>query len=283
MQVNKSSSIQNELADVLRTIPPHVWYEIVKKGPEWHELEPLRSKFPDSAFSVFMLTVGLNAYQLKGRAETSYFPILKVCLNGCDSVPRIETLHDTLAPFYKRERLNSAKLERLSRFLQSPLAYELWTASPQEIASSIDQIYHSLGRVMGQKLHEKTICFAMKCLGVSLMMANENSFDFQNIPIPVDSRINKFMNNLGLPIDENSRSIQRFWGDILSRLRPTLPPINMIHLDSFIWQIAHHDADELRTYCRDLGIDSVGRCIHRMLNIPTVCGPTPILLTIRRF
>jgi DNA-(apurinic or apyrimidinic site) lyase len=266
--MNKSSSIEkNQLADVLRTIPPHVWYEIVKKGPEWHELKPLRSKFPDSAFSVFMLTVGLNAYQLKGRAETSYFPSLKVCLDGCDSVPHIETLHDTLAPFYKRERLNSAKLERLARFLQSPLAHELWTAFSQEIASSIDQIYNSLGKVMGQKLHEKTICFAMKCLGVSLMMANENRFDFQNIPIPVDSRVFKFTNSLGIPIDENSRAIQSFWGDILLQLRPMWPQINMIHLDSLIWQIAHHDADELRTYCKDLGIDSVGKCIHRMLNI----------------
>ena len=99
------------------------------------------------------------------------------------------------------------------------------------------------------------------------MMANENSFDFQNIPIPVDSRVSKFTNSLGLDYGEKNRPIQCFWGDILSRLRPMWPQISMIHLDSLIWQIAHHDVDELQSYCKDLGIDSVGKCIHRMLHI----------------
>ena len=263
MRMNNSPSIKkNQLADALCRIPQEVWYQIVKKGPEWYELEPLRYKFSDGAFSVFMLAIGLNAYQLKGSAELHYFPQLNECLTSCDSVPRLGILYESLAPFYKKERLNAVKIERLARFLQSPLAHQLWMQSPKEIASSINSLWHSLGNVMRQKLNEKTICFSMKCLGVSLMMASENNFDFRNVPIPVDSRISKFTNSLGIDIGEKIYAIQCFWEELLSLLRSTLPKINMIHLDSLIWQIAHLSEHELRSYFEDLGIDE---SIYRIL------------------
>jgi DNA-(apurinic or apyrimidinic site) lyase len=265
MQINNVSSIQIQLAEILCKIPQDVWQLIVKKDPEWHELEPLRTKFLNGSFSVFMLAVGLNAYQLKGRAELNYWPQLYECLKDHDSIPSIEIFYEYLAEFYKKERLNAAKIERLARFLKSPNAEQLWTKSPKEIAPSIYQIWHSLGNVMSQKLHEKTICFAMKCLGVSLMMANEFSFDFQNIPIPVDSRINKFTNSLGFDFAGKTRTIQCFWRDVLASVQLFLPQINMIHLDSLIWQIAHHDTDELVSYFEDLGIRVVGRCIASIL------------------
>jgi len=256
MRMKSTHSIEKKrLADALGKIPPEVWYRIVKKGPEWYELEPLRHKFSGGAFSVFMLAAGLNTYQLKGRAEMNYFPQLKECLNGCDSVPQIETLYDYLAAFYKKERLHAAKVERLSQFLRNSLAERLWTQSSQEIASSIEDIWRSLGTVMNQKLYEKTICFAMKCLGVSLMMADENNFDFGSIPIPVDSRVCKFTNSLGIDFGQKSRLLQRFWGDVLASLKSTSPRINMIHLDSLIWQIAHHDTDEMQSYFKSLGIN----------------------------
>jgi DNA-(apurinic or apyrimidinic site) lyase len=255
MQISNPPSIQTQLADTLRKIPLEVWYQIVKKGPEWHELEPLRHKFPDAAFSVFMMVVGLNAFQLKGRAEQNYFPQLYECLKNLDSISCIDTLHEFLAAFYKKERLNATKIERLSRFLQSSLAQQLWTISPQKISYSIEAIWHALGTVMNQKLYEKTICFAMKCLGVSLIMADENNFDFGSIPIPVDSRVCKFTNSLGIDFGQKSRLLQRFWGDVLASLRSTSPRINMIHLDSLIWQIAHHDTDEMQSYFKSLGIN----------------------------
>jgi DNA-(apurinic or apyrimidinic site) lyase len=261
MQRTNISSIQNQLTEILCKIPPDVWLDIAKKNQEWLQLESLRTKFPNGSFSVFMLTVGLNAYQLKGRAELNYWPQLYEHLKGHDSIPSIEILYEYLVEFYKKERLNTAKIERLARFLKSSLAEQLWTKSPQEIASSISQIWHSLGNVMKQKLHEKTICFAMKCLGVSLMMANEYSFYFQDVPIPVDSRVIKFTNSLGFDFGEKSRAIQFFWRDVLSSLQPFLPQINMIHLDSLIWQIAHHDTDELLSYFEGLGIADVGRSL----------------------
>ena len=135
------SSIQRQLAAALSQIPQDVWSEIVKKDPEWLELEPLRPKFLGGLFSVFMLTVGLNAYQLKGRAELNYWPQLYECLKDHESIPHVEILHDFLAEFYKKERLNAAKLERLTRFLQSPLAKRLSSQSPKDIASSINYEY----------------------------------------------------------------------------------------------------------------------------------------------
>lgn len=261
MQINNISSIQNQLAEILRMITLEVWQLIAKKNQEWLQLEPLRNKFLHGSFSVFMLTVGLNAYQLKGRAEQNYWPQLYEFMKDYDSVPCVGILYEYLAEFYKKERLNAAKIERLVRFLRSSLAEKLWIQSPQEIASSINRIWHSLGNVMKQKLHEKTICFAMKCLGVSLMMANDYSFDFQDVPIPVDSRIVKFTNSLGFNFGEKSRTIQCFWRDVLLSLQPTLPQINMIHLDSLIWQIAHFDTDELVSYFEGLGIADVGRSL----------------------
>jgi len=267
MQINNISSIQNQLTKILCKIPHDVWLHIAKKNQEWLQLEPLCNKFSHGSFSVFMMTVGLNAYQLKGRAELNYWPQLYECFKDHDSIPSAEALYEYLAEFYKKERLNAAKIERLDRFLRSSLANQLWIKSQQEIASSINQIWHSLGDVMKQKLHEKTICFAMKCLGVSLMIANEYSFDFENIPIPIDSRINKFTNSLGFDFGEKSRAIQFFWRDVLSSLQPFLPQINMIHLDSLIWQIAHHDTEELISYFEDLGIAAVGREFYALADV----------------
>lgn len=261
VHTDNMSSIQGKLTEVLCKIPLDVWLRIAKKNQEWIQLEPLHRKFHNGSFSVFMLTVGLNAYQLKGRAEVNYWPQLYECLRDQDSIPSIDILYGYLVEFYKKERLNAAKIERLARFLRSPLAEQLWIQSPQEIASSIYQIWHSLGNVMKQQLHEKTICFAMKCLGVSLMIANEYSFDFDDIPIPVDSRICKFTNSLGFDFAEKSRTIQYFWRDVLFSMQPTLPQITMIHLDSLIWQIAHYDRGEVISYFNDFGIGHVGRSL----------------------
>jgi len=261
----KKSNIRDELIEILKKIPLESWQLIVKKEPEWQHLEPLRNKFPHGSFSVFMLAIGLNAYQLKGRAEITYWPQLYEVMKNYDSEPFVKALYEHLVEFYKTERLNAAKIKRLSRFLSSSLAEKLWNKFPQEISSMTDNIWRSLGNVMKQDLHKKTICFAMKCLGISLMMANEYDFDFHGIPIPVDLRITKFTNRLGIDIGEKTLPIQNFWNSILSSLRPTYSQINMIHLDSIIWQIAHHDTDELISYFNDLGIIDVGKRLSHLL------------------
>jgi DNA-(apurinic or apyrimidinic site) lyase len=264
-QTNHVTSIQNRLAEILRTIPPETWPLIVEKEPEWQHLEPLRPKFPQGSFSVFMMAVGLNAYQLKGKAEIAYWARLYDLLENCNSIPSLEALTGFLAKFYQKERLYNSKLDRLSRFMSSPLAANLWTNSAQDTSHQTIPIWQGLGNVMKQKLHEKTICFAMKCLGISLMMADVYDFDFQDIPIPVDSRITKFTKKLSGDIGENTRKIQNFWQGILLLLRSSIPEINMIHLDSIIWQIAHHETGELIAYFEELDISKTGRRLIRLL------------------
>lgn len=266
MRKNNITSIQNRLAEILGMIPPQTWQLIVKKDPQWRHLDPLRKILPQGSFSVFLMAVGLNAFQLKGKAETAYWAKLYELLEECESIPSIEVLAEHLAKFYQKERLYNSKLERLSRFMSSPLAKDLWTKSHQDISTMTVNIWQELGNVMNQALHEKTICFAMKCLGVSLILASEYEFDFHDVPIPVDSRICKFTDRLGLNFGDNTRKIQEFWQRILSLLRPSLPKINMIHLDSIIWQIAHHDTDELAAYFEKLGISDVGRHLDRLLS-----------------
>ena len=255
---------QKKLAEILGMIPKETWLRIVEKEPEWEHLAPLRSKFPNGSFCVFMVTAGLNAFQLKGKAETAYWAKFRKLLEDCESIPTIEALAEFLAKFYQKERLYNCKLERLARFLNSPLAYQLWEKDPVEISLMTSEIWQELGNVMNQALHDKTICFAMKCLGVSLMISGEYDFAFQEIPIPVDSRITKFSKKLGIGTGENTRKIQEFWQSVLSLLRRSQPEINMIHLDSLLWQIAHHNASHLLDYFKHLGLPKTGQDFIRL-------------------
>lgn len=261
MQADKKSATQKRLAEILGMIPKETWQRIVKMEPEWQHLEPLRPKFPKGSFCVFMMTAGLNAFQLKGKAETAYWVKLRQLLEDCESVPTIKALVEFLVKFYQKERLYNCKLERLARFMNSPLAFNLWEKAPKKISQMTDNIWREMGNIMNQALHDKTICFAMKCLGISLMISGEYDFAFPEIPIPVDSRVTKFTKKLGAGIEENTRKIQEFWQGILSLLRQVRPEINMIHLDSLIWQIAHHDTDEQLDYFRQLGITRIGRSL----------------------
>jgi DNA-(apurinic or apyrimidinic site) lyase len=266
MRTNTITSTQNRLVEILGTIPPETWQLIVKKDPQWQHLDPLRKIFPLGSFSVFLMAVGLNAFQLKGKAETAYWAKLYELIEDCESISSKEVLAEHLTEFYQKERLYNSKLERLARFMSSPLATKLWTRSPKEISSMTADIWRELGKVMNQALHEKTICFAMKCLGVSLILASEYEFDFSDVPIPVDSRICKFTDRLGMNFGQNTRKIQEFWQRILMALHPSQPKINMIHLDSIIWQIAHHESGDLVAYFEELGISDTGRRLDRLLH-----------------
>ena len=259
MPAKDKAIIQERLAEALAMIPQPTWQRIVEKEPEWEHLAPLRPKFSQGSFCVFMVTAGLNAFQLKGKAETAYWAKLRKLLEDCESILTIKVLVEFLAKFYQKERLYNCKLERLARFLNSPLAYQLWEKDPGEISSMTSEIWQELGYIMNQALHDKTICFAMKCLGVSLMISGEYDFAFHDIPIPVDSRITKFTKKLGIGTGENTRKIQEFWEGVLSLLHSSLPSITMIHLDSLLWQIAHYDTEELLDYFEQSGIPEAGR------------------------
>ena len=111
---------------------------------------------------------------------------------------------------------------------------------------------------MNQEPRAKTIVFAMKCLGISLLMAREYGFYFSRIQIPVDSRIEALTQKVASKELEGRKDIQDFWSEILSELKKELPRLSMIHLDSLCWQIGTLSYSEIRAYFERLGLREMG-------------------------
>ncbi|MBE0515861.1 MAG: N-glycosylase/DNA lyase [Methanophagales archaeon] len=260
-------SNQRKLVEILKEIPQPVWDRVVKKAPEWQNLVSFSNLYGFGPFSVLMLVIGLNAYQLKGRAEIAYFPKIRELLEQYPTPRTPRELLNLLNLFYAHERLNSIKSKRLERFLKSPLASNLWKSSLEEISSNFIRIWGELTQLMGQRPQDKTIAFAMKCLGLSLLMDREHNFEFNKISIPVDSRVAKLTQRAVLCITMKDQEIQAVWNEILSDLQRTLPRITMIHLDSLVWQIGSLQESELRDYFKTVGIDKVGSDICNYLKL----------------
>ncbi|MCK4827043.1 N-glycosylase/DNA lyase, partial [bacterium] len=239
---------KEQLLEILERIPWKTWEEIVEREPEWHFMEPLFGKFHYGSFAVLMLITGLNDYQLKGKAEIAYWPKIHNLLKNSKPPSSPKDLHEFLKPFYKNERFRGVKLQRLKRFLISSLVHDLWNISPREVSKKLRDIWDSLAKTMEQNPRAKTICFAMKCLGLTLLMVKEYQFDFSTIPIPVDSRVMRFTKGTGISASKNPQHIREIWSEVLSLLRSSIPEITMIHLDSLIWQIASLSDDELESY-----------------------------------
>lgn len=247
------------LSDILSEIPTEVWNRIVEMEPEWMHMEKFREKYGFGRFAVLMLAAGLNDFQLKGKAEITYWPKLKETLNRYKVPDSPEELENILAVFYRNERLPKLKLKRLNRFLPSELAKKLWRAKPDEVVKDFLRIWYELADTMKQSKEAKTITFAMKCLGIALLMTGETDFNFGRIPIPVDYRVRTFTERLGIAVKDDD-DVRKFWNNVLKELRKDVK-INMIHLDSLIWQIGTLGRHELVKYFAEFGLEHVGEKI----------------------
>ncbi len=251
----------DELVSVLREIPWSAWERIV----EWPEMAPIYEHLGFARFSVFLAVAGLNDYQLKGRAETAYWPPLSQLLLRSEPSNSPERLLTLLDPFYAQERLGNRKRLRLARFLRSPLARRLWIGTPTEVAGDFAGIWRELASLMGQRRSAKTIAFAMKCLGWSLLMSGERSFDFASVPIPVDSRVRRFMERVGISFGNSEGAVQRGWEQVLASLREVMPRFTMLHLDTLIWEIGTRPLDEILIYFENLGLPELGGKVTLLL------------------
>jgi len=251
------------LVDALTEIPLEVWNEIVGKEPEWINMREFLERYGFGRFSVLMIAAGLNDFQLKGKAEVSYWPKIRDLLNKNEVPSTPNEMEHILSEFYRRERFANLKLRRLNRFLSSKLALELWNAEPKDVASSFLRIWSNLANTMRQSKNAKTIAFAMKCLGIVLIMAGESNFRFEKIPIPVDYRVRSFTERLGVNLKTDDE-VRWFWNKVLELLRKEIP-INMIHLDSLIWQIGTLSNEEIIEYFGKFGLESVGKKIVEVL------------------
>jgi len=257
-----------KISEILSKIKKEKWNEIVQNEPEWKHLE----KFKDWGFGKFatlMIAVALNDYRLKGKANVKYFPELKNFLekeigNRIPSSP--EELEQILKKFYEKELSKNAKIKRLEKFLKSELVKRIWNLSIEDIpkenvSESLRKIHLELSEVMNQSPNKKTIVFAMKCLGIALMM--HEIYDFEiSISIPIDSRVRNFTQRILGNKNLSDKEIQEFWDEVLKKIREKVK-INMIHLDSLIWQIGEFikkekmDEDGLRSYFENLGIKNI--------------------------
>jgi len=207
---------KEQLVEILKRIPWKTWEKIVEREPEWYCMEPLFGKFHYGFFAVLMLVTGLNDYQLKGKAEIAYWPKIHTLLKNSKTPSSPKDLHELLKPFYKYERLRNAKLRRLKRFLKSSLVNDLWDISSREVSKKFRHIWDSLAKTMEQNPRAKTICFAMKCLGLTLLMVKEYQFDFSAIPISVDLRVMRFTKRTSISASKNPQHIREIWSEVLS-------------------------------------------------------------------
>jgi len=132
----------------------------------------------------------------------------------------------------------------------------IWRSEPKDVGENFMEIWYELASTMGQERSAKTIVFAMKCLGISLLMAGNSNFRFEKIPIPVDYRVSEFTKRLGVGM-ENDEDVRRFWNLVLEGIREKVS-INMIHLDSLIWQIGVLSKSEIVEYFSRFDLRMVG-------------------------
>ena len=149
------------------------------------------------------------------------------------------------------------KLKRLERFLHSELTNVIWNSDALVIEANFQSIWKRLSETMRQKPEAKTICFSMKCLGISLLMNDTFDFDFSCISIPVDSRVEAFTKKMKVVQSYRPKMIQILWSHILWSLQEKNSFLTMIHIDSFIWQIAILNASELKHYFSEFHLDSL--------------------------
>ena len=242
---------------LLDQIPRVSWDMIVRNEPEWKYFQGIYEKYGFSRFAVLLMTAALNSYQLKGKAELNYWKILARYIETNTTPTSSQELHQILKEFYKKERLPKGKLKRLERFLHSELTNVIWNSDALVIEANFQSIWKRLSETMRQKPEAKTICFSMKCLGISLLMSERSDFDFSCISIPVDSRVEAFTKKMKLINKFSPDIIQMLWSHILWSLQEKNSFLTMIHIDSFIWQIAMLNASKLKNYLSEFHLASL--------------------------
>ncbi|NJE30095.1 N-glycosylase/DNA lyase [Thermococcus sp. 18S1] len=255
-----------ELGKILSTIPIEIWNKIVENEPEAKLADQL-PRYRFGKFATLMVMTGLNDYQLKGPAEEKYWPSLHRLIKENPVPETPEGMKNILSKFYTKERLKKAKLQRLDKFLDSYLAQELWTSNPEDVSNNFKKIWTDLSRVMKQKKSAKTIVFAMKTLGITLILVGYTDFDFSGIPIPVDVRVKRLTSEISGK-DLADDDIRRFWNEVLREIKKTQPKVNMIHLDSLVWQIGQlKECKEIGAYFQEFSIQWIGQKICRLIKI----------------
>ena len=260
-----TQSTQDEFIRLLCEVPDASWEKILTSEPEWREMRGFLPRYTFGPFATLMVVAGLNDYQLKGKADRAYWPPIRARLEEAEAPATPADLARQLEPFYARERLTKDKVNRLHRFLGSDLAARLWAASPQQTAEEFAVTWPRVASVMNQRMEVKTIAFAMKCLGLALLMAGEYGFRSEALAIPCDLRIRRLTEAMGEPTVSDD-TVREYWDAVLAGVREVNPRVTMLHLDSFAWQAADDVSEAaVRAYCREMGMGEAGEQIALLI------------------
>ncbi|AKG91842.1 protein of unknown function {DUF1886} [Geoglobus ahangari] len=103
--LTKNEIQASRISHILSKIPLEVWNRIVKEEPEWKHIHTFLERYGFGKFATLMVMLGLNDYQLKGKAEIAYWPKIKELLENKPVPETPEELKNILSVFYSRERL----------------------------------------------------------------------------------------------------------------------------------------------------------------------------------
>ena len=247
--------VQEELCSLISQFEPIHWKRILEFEPEYKAFASQVQRYPLGPFLVLLTMVGLNSYQLKGRAEDGYWPSIGACIAAAEVPDDPLQLQYVLENFYRCERLPKGKLKRLDKFLGSDLAGWLWGVDEETIRREFGWFWKKLGLFMQQRQDAKTIVFAMKCLAMGLYMHKGSCCWDEKIAIPVDSRITAFTEELLSVSDLEKKKIQEFWFGVAEEMQTKSIPVCMIHIGSLVWQIAGLKKQSRYQYLERIGAE----------------------------
>ncbi len=231
----------------LSQLPTEVWEASATQAPSCQWLKPYSETWPFGRFAALYVLLGLNNYQLKGRAEVGYWPKVVPLIPRKPASKTPHQLQERLLPFFNTERMGAQNAKRLVCFTDSPLCRQIWESDAASLAAEFPTIWKQLARTMNQKPQTKTIAFAMKCFAYALILVEETGFDFGAIPVPVDSRVRTLSSRLGVPTGNDDEERAR-WKTALDKLRSSNPDLTMVHLDSILWQIGTLPKREIKAH-----------------------------------
>ena len=232
----------SEVVDTLSLIPTDVWPRLAERQPEWLT-KP--AGWSDGLFLNLLVVCALDGFQLKGRAEVGYWgPIQRLILSA--PVPESNAdLMEILRPLYAKERIPTAKLDRLARYLTSDLAGETAKRPAHHTATRLSDFHRCLARTMRQRRGDKTIAYGMKCLILGLRILGVPDVLVPDLAVPLDSRVRDLTQRMGLlGADCSDNEVRACWAAVVAGLRDLAPSVTMVELDSLLWQGAKWRAPE---------------------------------------
>ncbi|MEM0123426.1 MAG: N-glycosylase/DNA lyase [Conexivisphaerales archaeon] len=209
----------------LKSIGLDYIYNLENEDPQLISLKELAAKLDAKTFYDVSLLAALVAYRLRGTGESYWSDLAKINNSTQDSpfdiVENFLVLRRELAirgKFARLEKLRKSKFSAIRNFTT-------YKNNPKKLYDTMNYVLNGKG--------EKTLSFAVKIFYYSILAKDNLRIALPyDVPIPVDSRVIKVSQAIGLinPGCTERNKILKAWNLIaaLSNIQP-------LHIDSYIW------------------------------------------------